>query len=295
MSDPDRASMANGLAAVGLWSTVATAFKLTLRYLSPAELLLWSSACSLAVLVGVLLVQGKARQALRVTPADLLRSAGLGLLNPFLYYLVLFEAYDLLPAQQAQPLNYTWAITLTLLSIPLLGQRPTRRDLVAAVVSYCGVVLIATRGELLSLRLDSPLGVALALGSTVIWALYWLYNARDRRDPVVGLTHNFAFGTAYMLLAAPLLTPLRLPPLAGLAGALYVGTFEMGLTFVLWLRALRLARSTARLSTLIFLSPFLSLVLIHFVLGEEIVAATVAGLVLIVAGIGAQQLGRRAR
>ena len=65
--------------------------------------------------------------------------------------------------------------------------------------------------------------------------------------------------------------------------AAYVGLFEMGVTFVLWLNALRLAPSTTRVSTLIFISPFASLVLIHFVLREPIHPATVVGLVLIVA------------
>ena len=41
----------------------------------------------------------------------------LGLVNPFLYYLVLFKAYDLLPAQEAQAINYTWALMLAFLSV----------------------------------------------------------------------------------------------------------------------------------------------------------------------------------
>ena len=34
----------------------------------------------------------------------------MGLFNPFLYYLVLFKAYDLLEAQEAGTLNYIWPI-----------------------------------------------------------------------------------------------------------------------------------------------------------------------------------------
>jgi len=43
-------------------------------------------------------------------------------------------------------------------------------------------------------------------------------------------------------------------------------------------------------SNLIFLSPFLALFFIHFLVGETILPSTVAGLFLIVAGIGLQQL-----
>ena len=33
-----------------------------------------------------------------------------GFLNPFLYYIILFKAYSLLPAQEALSLNYTWPL-----------------------------------------------------------------------------------------------------------------------------------------------------------------------------------------
>jgi drug/metabolite transporter (DMT)-like permease len=291
-ASPSRSGTLHGLAAVMLWSTVATAFKLSLRLLDPLQLLLYASWTSLGVLLALLAIQRRLHLLLRSTAAELRRSALLGLLNPFLYYAVLFQAYARLPAQLAQPLNYTWAITLSLLSIPLLGQRPSARDLGAALVAYLGVVVISTRGDVLSMRVEDPVGVVLALGSTVIWALYWLLNARDDRDPVLALALNFALGSPAVLLATALLSEPWPVPAAGLLGAAYVGLFEMGLTFVLWLKALRLAPSATRLSTLIFISPFASLVLIHFVLREAIHPATVLGLLLIVAGIAWQQLGK---
>mgnify|MGYP002641350406 CR=1 FL=1 len=286
-----RASYLNGLAAVGLWSTVATAFKLSLRVLHPTQLLFFATVSSAGVLALVLLLQGRLAATFRgLTGKQALTSAGLGVLNPFLYYLVLFQAYDRLPAQVAQPLNYTWAITLSLLAIPLQGQRPTARDLAGIVVAYAGVVAIATRGELLEARLFDPLGVALALGSTVIWALYWIANARDDRDPVAGLLFNFLFAIPLTLAAALLGPGLAIASPWGLVGGLYVGVFEMGVTFVLWLRAMRLTPSTARLSSLIFISPFLSLFFIQFILGEPIHPFTLAGLCLIVAGVALQQV-----
>lgn len=281
-----------GLATVLLWSTVATAFKLSLRYLTPIELLLYAGTASTLVLGAILLVRGKLGQAFRCSRREYLLSFGLGALNPFLYYLVLFKAYDLLPAQQAQPLNYTWAMTLTLLSVPLLKHKVRRQEWLALLVSYGGVLIISTEGDPLSLGFTDPFGVLLALGSTVIWSLYWIYNTRDRRDPVVGLFVNFLFGLPLVLVAYLLFAEVRLPDPAGLFGAIYVGTFEMGVCFVLWLLALKRTESAARIGNLIFLSPFLSLFLIHILVGEAILPATYVGLVLIVAGQLIQRLGR---
>ena len=273
-----------------LWSTVASAFKISLRYLDYAQLLFLASCASTLALGGLLIAQGKWPQLRQSRWAQLRGSLLLGALNPLCYYLVLFKAYDLLPAQEAQALNYTWALTLTLLSIPLLRQRIGTRDIAAGLVCYAGVLIIATRGAVWTLHFSDPLGVGLALGSTVIWALYWIFNTRDGRDAIVRLFCNFAFSLplslAYCLLAGEW-RPIDWP---GFAGAVYIGFFEMGITYVLWQLALQYAENTARVSNLIFISPFCSLVLIHFVLGEEIFWSTLMGLVFIVAGLLYQQL-----
>ncbi len=285
-----RKALLFGLSAVLLWSTVATAFKLSLRHFTPIELLLYSGSFSTLLLGAILLYQGKFRQVFQCRRQEYLLSIFLGFLSPFLYYLILFKAYDLLPAQQAQPLNYTWAIVLSLLAVPLLKQQIRWQQWLALVISYCGVVVISTEGNILSLQFTSPLGVTLALLSTVIWALYWIYNTRDQRDPVVALFVNFVFSFPIVLGYYLLTSDLRLPPLEGLLGAAYVGTFEMGACFVLWLMAMKLTDNTARLSNLIFLSPFLSLIFIYLLLGEQILGATFIGLLLIIAGLLCQRL-----
>lgn len=281
------------LSAVLIWSTMASAFKLSLRYLEPIQLLFYSGAFA-TLFFGILLSkQGKIGQVFRCTRNEYGMSVLFGLLNPFLYYLVLLKAYDLLPAQQAQSINYTWAITLTLLSIPLLKQKVSGLEILALLVSYCGVVIIATEGHPFQLSFSSPLGVALALGSTVVWALYWIYNTRDKRDPVVALFVNFLCGFPFVLGYALLFSDLSWPPLPGLLGAVYIGLLEMGASFALWLLALKYTENVARIGNLIFIAPFLSLVLIYLLVGERILPATFVGLVLIVAGLLLQRSAAR--
>ncbi len=287
----DRRALLFGLGTVLIWSTVASAFKIALRHLDHLQLLLVADIVSVLTLGAILAVQGKLGLLRTLTRGELLRNAALGALNPFLYYLILFKAYALLPAQVAQPLNYTWAITLSLLSVPLLGQKLTRRDLAAICISYLGVVALSAQGDpaaLMRLEFGSPLGVGLALVSTLVWALYWIGNTRIATDPVLALFLNFC--AALPLILGATLTFSELPQLTlpgllpGLLAGAYVGVFEMGVSFVLWLSAMRLTSSTARIGNLIFLSPFLSLVLIHLILGETIHATTLGGLALILCG-----------
>ena len=273
------------LTAVLFWSTAASAFNITLRYVGVLQLLLFSSCTSLSVLFVVLLVQKKSSLLGMCTVQDYARSFVLGLLNPFLYYLVLFKAYSLLSAQQAMTLNYTWPLMLVLLSIPLLNQNITLRSVLAVLISFSGVVIIATRGDFTHLHFISLTGVLLALGSSMIWGLFWILNIRDKRDDVVKLFLNFAFGTTMILLVSLLFSDGWVTVHQGILGTVYIGLFEMGITFVLWLKALSLSGTTAQVGNLVYLSPFLSLLFIRMVVGESIALSTIAGLVLIIAGI----------
>ncbi|MBN1447816.1 MAG: DMT family transporter [Bacteroidetes bacterium] len=279
--------------AVLCWSTVASAFKLTLRVTGVHELLMISTLTSFAVLLTASAIRGRLRDVRTWTRKEWVAAGFRGLLNPFLYYLVLFRAYDLLPAQEAQPLNYTWPIVLVLLSILLLRQRVRLRSLGAMLVSFSGVVVISTRGDLIGMDFTNIEGVALAVGSSFIWALYWILNMRGDGDPVLKLTGSFAFGSVYVTMLLLLSGSADAVSLSALLGSMYVGVFEMGLTFIFWMQALTLSSTTARISNLVYFSPFLSLLVIHHVVGEDISASTVSGLVLIVGGIVLQRLGER--
>lgn len=273
-----------GLGTVLIWSTVASAFKIALKDLDHYQLLLAADVVSIFTLLAILAWQGRLGLVRALPLRELLRNCALGVLNPFLYYLVLFKAYSLLPAQVAQPLNYTWAITLSLLSVPFLGQKLSRRDLAAICVSYLGVVVLSTQGNITGLDFGNPLGVGLALGSTLIWSLYWIGNTKNGTDPVLALLLNFSGALPLILATTLVFSTLPGWDNPGLPAAAYVGVFEMGVSFVLWLMAMRLTESTARIGNLIFLSPFLSLALIHAILGETIHTTTYAGLALILAG-----------
>ncbi|MBL7191564.1 DMT family transporter [bacterium] len=112
-----------------LWSSVASAFKLSLREMNHLHLLFFASNASVTALFIVLLMSGKIKLLKQQSSANIVKSAVLGFLNPFLYYMVLFKAYSLLPAQEAQPLNWTWPITLTILSSLFLKQKIVSRHI----------------------------------------------------------------------------------------------------------------------------------------------------------------------
>lgn len=287
--EKQRSAYLYALLAVLFWSTSASAFKICLsseRLNIPVLLLLFgASLVSSIVLFVHLVLSGKAKLLKTLSREDVMRSAFLGFLTPFLYYTVLFKAYSILPAQQAQPLNFVWPLTLVLLSIPILRQKIKRKDILAICISFFGVLVILTKGHILSFRLTDPLGVALATGSSIPWALYWIYNVKNKRDEVLSLFLNFTWASVYVFFLLLAAGDLQMLSFKSILGVTYVGLFEMGITFLIWLKALKLSKTTANVAGLIYLVPFLSLIVIYFVLGETILPSTIIGAVLIVGGI----------
>ncbi|MDQ2179893.1 DMT family transporter [Marinifilum sp. D714] len=278
------------LLAILCWSTVATAFKFALKGMDFLHLLLISSGTALIFLSVLLMLKNQLSNSFKVSKKHYFSSAILGLLNPYLYYLVLLKAYAILPAQFAMSLNYIWPITLVLLSIPLLKQKIGIKSILCILVSFAGVVVIANKGSFASLQTPDPFGVLLAIGSSIFWALYWIYNVRDKREEVAKLFLNFIFGFIYILLTIALFSDLTLPDTKPLLAGIYIGIVECGIAYVLWLKAMKLTVSTDRIGHLVFLSPFASLIFINLILGESIYISTLAGLVLIIAGIVLQKL-----
>jgi drug/metabolite transporter (DMT)-like permease len=281
--------------SVILWGTIPTAFKIALSELSIITMLGITTLVSTVVLFLIVVSSGKLRLLGEMTGKDIMWSALLGLINPVGYYLLLLTAYSRLPGQVAQPINMIWPIILVFFSIPLLHQRIPARGFIALLISLAGVYIIASQGDLLHPGKSDTVGVMLALVSSVLWAFYFVLNVRDRRDEAVKLFTNFLFGAFYLLIIMLFSGSFREEiSLMGTVASAYCGIFEMGITFWLWLRALQLAETTDRVSNLVYFSPFISMILLHFIIDEPIYYTTPVGLLFIIGSVIYQNSGLRA-
>lgn len=270
---------------VFFWSTVATAFKIALTDMNSIQLLVVANITSFIVFALLILMQGKTILLRKTTVSEIGLSAFQGLLNPFTYYLLVFQAYSLLPAQVAQPANFIWPVILMLLSAPLLKQPLRITGMAALLVSFSGVLILSSQGQLGRFRIVEPLGIGMALLSSIAWALFWIVNLKDQRDDLVKLFLSSLFSAIYILILAQATGNLSTISGKSLVAPIYIGLFEMGITFAFWLKALQLSESTGKVANFIYLTPFISLIFIHFILHEKIFYTSFIGLCLIIGGI----------
>jgi len=288
MKNLNQQSLIYTLSAVFFWSTVATAFKISLEGMTFVQLLFYSSLVSTIVL-GLLALR-KIKSSKEIFS---IKSAIMGFINPFLYYILLFKAYSLLPAQEAQPLNYTWPIVLSLMSVWFLKEKMNFKKIVGLLSAFAGITVIATRGNLTSLHFESLSGVIIAVSTSLVWATFWILNLKDKRDNVIKLFSAFLFGTVFSGIYLFYFDSFILENYTYLLGSSYVGLFEMGITFFFWNKGLELSSDKTKTGTFAYLSPFLSLVFISVILGEKLLISSIIGLILIVGGIVYQNIGKK--
>jgi drug/metabolite transporter (DMT)-like permease len=273
------------LLTILFWTTVSTAFKIGLQHLDFIRLLQWSINTSLIIFLLLAFIKGKAHLLFTLKTKDALYSLALGFLNPYLYYILLFNGYSRLPAQVAQPVNMIWPIVMVFLSVPILKHSISYKSYIALIISFAGIVLIASQGSLSIFRNTSPVGLVFALISSLAWALTWLLNTRDKQEPEIKLILNFTSAALLINITSFLFPSKNALHLNYILPAVYIGLFEMGISFFLWMKAMSFATTTDRIGNLVYITPFLSLIFIHFILGEHIHLTTLSGLLLIVMGI----------
>lgn len=285
MQDKNKAIIYAAVAVLS-WSTVATMFKITLKHYTYFEMLLVSSFSALAVFAIAITIQRKWGELKTLTHLQWGWGAAVGLLNPLAYYLVLFKSYALLPAQVAQPINYSWPIVLLVL-LAIFARKPIlKAKYIGMFLSLGGVALISlgtggVSGQSLPLS-----GLLLAFLSAFLWATYWIVNNQNKKqEATIALFLSFLFGSIYLSVAAVFVGVDLSSSTTGFLSAIYVGAFEMGIPFIFFGLAIRKTDNPALVNQMCYLSPFISLFLIHTFLGEQIYATTYAGLFLIVFGI----------
>jgi drug/metabolite transporter (DMT)-like permease len=179
-----------------------------------------------------------------------------------------------------------WPIILVFLSVPVLKQKIPMKSFLALFISFTGVYIISSQGYPLRPGRSDPTGVLLATGSSFFWALYFIFNVRDKREESVKLFTNFFFASVYLIITL-LFTGdhFSMVSFKGVAASVYVGLFEMGITFFFWLKALQMAETSDKISNLVYLAPFISLAFLYFIIKEPVYYTTPVGLLLIISGI----------
>ncbi|MFD8303538.1 EamA family transporter [Streptomyces sp. NPDC059690] len=223
------------------------------------------------------------------------RSGVLGALNIGAFFPLLFLSAYRLPGGMAAVVGSVGPLFVVGLSALLLGQRPTRRALLAGAVAAFGVSLVVLRA---AGALD-PVGVLAALAATASMSTGTVLTKKWGRPEGVGPLALTGWQlTAGGLLIAPLALLVEGAPPAldarAIGGYLYLALANTAVAYWLWFRGI--GRLTATQVTFLGpLSPLTAAIVGWAALGQALTPVQLAGMALAFGATVAGQAGTGAR
>ena len=272
------------LVSVFFWSTTTTVSKLLLHSISTMQVLAVSSVFATLFLLMVNVFKGNLKQLKSYQPRDYLVLVGVGFLGMFLFRMLLFFGVARMLASQAMIVNYLWPIMAVLASCVILREKLTVRKAIAVVMSFLGVVIVTTGGSAAGLSGSDLTGTVLVAVAAVFYGLFVAINKRLQYDSFVSMMFYNAVAAICAILGTLFSGETLLLTLSQNLGLVWVGVCNTAIGFVAWDLAMKTG-DTAKVANLAYITPFLSLVVAYFLLGDPITIWSVGGLTVIVAGI----------
>lgn len=272
-----------------LWASTPAVAKLLLKNLNNFQVLFFTTLIATITLFLIVLFQNKVKLISNYKLKDYFTFAYMGGLGIFLYYLFLFGSLRLISTQESTIVNYLWPIMVVLFASLILKEKFTFTKIIAIILSFFGVYIVISQGNLLSFTFSNELGVLLAFLCAVSYGLFSVLGKKHDYEKVTSMMFYYLFSFVFATFTVLLFSKIQLPNLYELFGLLWLGAITSGIAYVLWFLALKYGE-TSKMSNLIYLTPFVALIYIFVLVGEKILLSSVIGLIIIVLGISLQFL-----
>jgi len=265
-----------------LWSTTAAIIKLLVSDLTSMQITAGCTFFASLSLILLTIFQKKISIIKTYKFKDYLNFIILGFIGIFIYYLMLNKSINLLPAQEAFVINYLWPIMIMLFATFILKEKFSIYKLAALIISFMGVIIIATNGNLLGMHFNSPTGVLMAVVAAISYGLFSVLVKKKNYD--VSTLMMFCYITAFIISIIYLGFKFPSVTIYQLIGVIWLGVFTQGIPYATWALALN-SGDTSKISNLAFMTPILSTVFTFFILGERLEWYLLLGLIFIICGI----------
>ncbi len=274
------------LIAASLWATLGLFYRALAAYgLSAITIVFFRALIAAAVLLVAL--RWRQPASLRLTWRDGLFFAAFGLFGVAAFYIVYIYAINLTGMGMAAVLMYTAPAWVTLLSVPLLGERLNGVKVAAVALAIGGCALVGRVYDPTSMRVNLP-GILAGLGAGLTYGLYTLFSkvAQRRHSAWVTLAYGLGLGALFMLpfqslpeLARALTTPAIL---IGLLALGLVPTLASGVAFNAALRRV----PASNVSVVASLEPVIASLLGWAFLHERLEGLQILGTGMVLAAVG---------
>jgi drug/metabolite transporter (DMT)-like permease len=272
-----------------LWASIPVATKKILIELDNLQTLFYSTILSMLVLGIILLLQKKTGEFKKYTKSQYGSMFFLGFLGNYMYYIFLYGALSKTTASEGFILAYTWPILVLILSFVILKDKFTIQKFVGIFISFFGIIIITTKGNIATFNLTNFQGDILALSGAFVFALFSVLGKKFNFDKTISVFIYFLSALIFITPTVLIFSKIVFPSFNVWLWIIYNGIFVNGISYIFWFKVLE-GGETHIVSNLLYLTPFISLIYISIFLGEKILISELIGIVIIVVGVLSQYI-----
>ena len=263
------------------WSSAFPAVKFSLDHFSPEALMLFRFLIATVLLLTYCVIKKVPLPEKR----DLPMFVGCGFIGLFLYMWAFNGGTYMVTSGISGFIIAAAPVFTLILTIIFLKEKTGAMIWIGVLVSFTGIVIIALT-QVADFQIN--FGVWLLL-SAAVSAGFFIVMQRHllKKYSVMQVTaYPIAFGTLFMCIFMPsLISELPTAPMTANLVVAYLGLFPAAIAYFLWGYALNKAEKTVYVTNFLYLSPFLTIIMAYFWLGERIEPLAFVGGIVVVAGM----------
>ncbi len=265
------------------WALIPVCSKKVLIGMNNFAMLLFSNFISFITLGIYITFEKKWGVLKRYATKDYLYMSFLGILGSFVYYILLYGAFSMATAQEVFIINYLWPVLVVIFAVFILNEQLTPVKIISILISFTGVVIIVTKGNMLSISFGSIKGDIMAFFGAVSFSLFSVLGKRVKYDDTIAVFVYFL--AAFVVSLA--FTPFSSIEKVNVSIAVWLvinGVFANGISYIFWFYALKKGNIHI-VSNAVYLTPFVALLFISLFLKEKIYTYSLVALTFIISGI----------
>ncbi|MBE6068581.1 MAG: DMT family transporter [Clostridium lundense] len=273
-----------------LWGSSATVGKIVLKNLNNFQILFYISFIAFVSLFIISWKKGSLNEVKSYTKRDYFNFAYMGFIGVFLYDIFFYGALMYAPAQEVFIVNYTWPVWVGIFSCILIKEKFGIKKAIAIGMGFVGIYLVVSKGKMnMAVEIENVKGYAMALMGAVCYGIFSVLGKKHNYDKFLSMMFYYAFTFIYISIYLCIFYYIPAINFKEFLGLIWLGAFSGGIASVLWFLALKYG-DTFKMSNMIFLTPFISLIYTHFILGDRIYLSSFIGLLFIIIGILIEKL-----
>lgn len=256
-----------------IWGSSFVLVKIGLSEIPPISFAMVRFLIAGTLMLIISLLRNRWSKITKLIKEDFIALSVLGLTGYTLFFIFAFEGMLFTTASNASIVTNFAPIFIAILSVLFLNEKLNIRRIIGIPMSFLGVLLVVTEGDLANLfSIDKILGDLLIVISAFFWAIYTIYS-----KPIFEEEDTFAITTMSMILGAIYLIPFAfmlenpsvIIEISLLAWAIivFLALFGSVVAYLLWNEIVSKIDATLAGTTL-FLIPIFTIILAVILIGE---------------------------